>query len=149
MVQMPQGSRLPLERLRLVPPSEVREKQRLDDALLAGFFVDGPVGSCGSLASEFFHQTPSISQHFALHMSSSSPGCPCLAFLVLGLVLSSAMHRRNADAKRPGMHSNAKRWNEKLSGRRNRNQAPRFRSLRHSRSRAGAESTGYPLTVSA
>ena len=29
-----------------------------------------------------------------------------------GLVLVSAMPLRNADAKRPGMHSNAKRWNE-------------------------------------
>ena len=29
-----------------------------------------------------------------------------------GLDLVSAMPRRNADAKRPGMHSNAKRWNE-------------------------------------
>ncbi len=29
-----------------------------------------------------------------------------------GLVFVSAMHLRNADAKRPGMHSNAKRWNE-------------------------------------
>ncbi len=29
-----------------------------------------------------------------------------------GLVLVSSMPLRNADAKRPGMHSNAKRWNE-------------------------------------
>ena len=29
-----------------------------------------------------------------------------------GLVLVSVKSLRNADAKRPGMHSNAKRWNE-------------------------------------
>ena len=33
-----------------------------------------------------------------------------------GLVLVSAMSLRNADAKRPGMHSNAKRWNEEVEG---------------------------------
>ena len=31
---------------------------------------------------------------------------------VVGSCLGLAMPQRNADAKRPGMHSNAKRWNE-------------------------------------
>ena len=33
-------------------------------------------------------------------------------FSALESVFVSAMHLRSADAKRPGMHSNAKRWNE-------------------------------------
>ena len=34
------------------------------------------------------------------------------AFWISGVVLVSVMPRRKADAKRPSMHSNAKRWNE-------------------------------------
>ena len=33
-------------------------------------------------------------------------------FESMGWGLVSAMHLGNSDAKRPGMHSNAKRWNE-------------------------------------
>ena len=41
-----------------------------------------------------------------------------------GLVFVSAMPLRNTDAKRPGMHSNAKRWNEEVMRGRNKSQAP-------------------------
>ena len=45
------------------------------------------------------------------------------------LVIVSAMPLLNPDAKRPGMHSNAKRWNEAVIARPKQKTSPHFRSL--------------------